>query len=878
MLSKEKRFSMTKPKFLIIDANSIINRAFYGIRILTTKDGTYTNAVYGFLNIFYKYLEEIKPDYIAAAFDLKAPTFRHRMFDGYKATRKPMPEELRPQLPLLKEVLTALAIPVLELEGYEADDIIGTVAARCTESDIACMILTGDKDDLQLATEDNKIYLVTTRMGNTETEIYDAQKVFEKYGVTPREFIDVKAIMGDSSDNIPGVRGIGEKGALSLISQFKSLDAIYEDIESPHITKANRTKLVENRETAYLSRTLATIDCNVPICLDFESAKRQEGDTDALRDLYTRLEFKSFLKKLPAAVGTANEQQTPAFTLQTPRGEELKEQLGADRLYYLFASGGKDIYFTHGTGVVCQASLKENLSLWKAFFENPSIEKITHGSKEHYLLLHDMDIKLQGVTFDTAVAAYLVDPSRRDYDLSELCFDFLGMTFTEAIKEQQLSFDEEPSANTSVLAEQASALPALMTYLGDRMKEEGSLELFSTIEMPLVEVLAAMQRYGILVERERLLEFGTMLKGQIDALTEDIYALAEEEFNINSPKQLGEILYNKLGLTSSKKTKTGYSTNAAALEKLLGKHPIIEKILEYRHLTKLNSTYVDGLKDVIAKDKRIHSNFHQTVTVTGRISSSEPNLQNIPIRTPLGREMRKMFVAPSGHILLDADYSQIELRVLAHIAGDKTMIDAFSAGIDIHTGTAAKIFGIAPQDVTPDQRTAAKAVNFGLIYGKGDFSLAQDLGISIKAAKAYIEDYLGSFPKVRDYMKNVVEEAKKKGYVTTLFGRRRALPELAASNFQLRAFGERAALNTPIQGTAADIIKLAMVRVFNRLEKEGLRARLILQVHDELIVEAPLDEAEKAGAILKEEMEQVFSLQAPLVADMHAGESWYDAK
>ncbi len=871
---------MSKPKFLIIDANSIINRAFYGIRLLTAKDGTYTNAVYGFLNIFYKFKEEIKPDYIAAAFDLKAPTFRHKMFDGYKATRKPMPEELVPQIPLLKEVLVALGIPVLEKEGYEADDIIGTVAARCTKEDIACMILTGDKDDLQLATNDNKIYLVTTRMGNTDTEIFDADHVFEKYGVTPQEFIDVKAIMGDTSDNIPGVKGIGEKGAFSLIANFKNLENIYENLDSEAITKSLRTKLTEGKETAFLSRTLATIDCNVPIELDFSAAKEQTGNIDALRALYTRLEFKSFLKKLPQdAESMATQAEKPTFTTVTPTVDELTKLLDSETVFYLMDTETKTIAVTNGSGTVGIASFSENyLPCLKTFFEKEKGIKVTHESKKQHLFLKKLGITLQGQIFDTAIAAYLIDPSRKNYDINELSFDLLDITLSDTSIGEQLSFDAEPNDDVSFLAEQSSVLPALYSLLENRLTEEGSKELFKTIEMPLVSVLAAMEHDGILVDKESLLSFGEMLDEKITLFTQDIYDLAGEEFNINSPKQLGVILFEKLGLKASKKTKTGYSTNASALEKLIGVHPIIEKILEYRHLAKLKSTYVDGLKDVIQVDGRIHSTFHQTVTVTGRISSSEPNLQNIPIRTALGREMRKMFVAAPGHILLDADYSQIELRVLAHIANDQAMIEAFASGKDIHASTAAKLFNLPLDEVTSDMRTAAKAVNFGLIYGKGEFSLAQDLQISMREAKAYIEDYLGSFPSVREYMKMVVEKAKENGYVTTLFGRRRALPELSASNFQLRAFGERAALNTPIQGTAADIIKLAMVRVYNRLEKEGLRARLILQVHDELIVEAPLEEQEQAGRILKEEMEQAFIMQAPLAVDMHAGASWFEAK
>ncbi|MBE7041167.1 MAG: DNA polymerase I [Ruminococcaceae bacterium] len=874
---------MAKEKFLIIDANSIINRAFYGIRLLTTKEGTYTNAVYGFLNIFYKFKEEIKPDYIAAAFDLKAPTFRHKMFDGYKATRHPMPEELVPQIPLLKEVLTALNIPVLEKEGYEADDIIGTISQKCTDAGIGCMILTGDKDDLQLATEDNKIYLVTTRMGNTDTEIFDAQRVFEKYGVTPKEFIDVKAIMGDTSDNIPGVRGIGEKGALSLISKFKSLDAIYENIESDDITKAMKTKLIESKETAFLSRTLATIDCYVPLDFDLEDGREKPGDYKALSDLYTRLEFKSFLKRLNEEAPQEEKPeptcaQCEAVTLTD--ADSLKDFLQAETVYYQIDTKNNTVYAAKTADcAVCAPLSGAFLPVWKAFFENTEIKKVTHGAKEQFIYLGSLAINLQGNLFDTAIAAYLTDPGRRDYGLSELCFDLLGMSLGGDQTGEQLSFMDEPQDARSPLFDETAALISLHAYLLSRMTEEGSLNLFETVEMPLVEVLASMQDCGIMVDRERLLDFGTMLAGEITRLTDEIYHLAGEEFNINSPKQLGVILYDKLGLKSSKKTKTGYSTNAGTLEKLADSHPIIPKILEYRHLAKLNSTYVDGLKDVIdTKTGRIHSNFHQTVTVTGRISSSEPNLQNIPIRTELGREMRKMFVAAPGHVLLDADYSQIELRVLAHIAGDETMIEAFTSGQDIHASTASKIFGVAKEDVSIQMRTAAKAVNFGLIYGKGEFSLAQDLGISMREAKAHIEDYLGSFPKVRDYMKAVVEEAKKNGFCTTLMGRRRNLPELSSSNFQLRSFGERAALNTPIQGTAADIIKLAMVRVYNRLKEEKLAARLILQVHDELIVEAPLGEEEVAGNILREEMEQAFALSAPLVADMHSGQSWFDAK
>ncbi len=874
---------MQEKKLLIIDGNSIINRAFYGIRLLTTKDGTFTNAVYGFLNIFYKYKEEIKPDYIAAAFDLKAPTFRHKMFDGYKATRHPMPEELVPQLPLLKEVLRALHIPILEKEGFEADDIIGTIAARCTNENISCMILTGDKDDLQLATEHNKVYLITTRMGNTDTEIFDEAHVLEKYGVTPKEFIDVKAIMGDTSDNIPGIKGIGEKGAFSLISTFKNLETIYDNLDSEQIKKAMRTKLIEGKESAFLSRTLATIDCNVPIDFNFENAKESEGDTKALRDLYTRLEFKSFLKKLPVAANndaTAKQNKIDYTLKDIVSSEELQAFLQKETIYYLPDTNTNRILFTDGSGQVVSVMLSDAyLSALQAFFADEKTQKVTHGAKEQYLWAEKNGLVLKGKLFDAAIAAYLLDPARRSYDLFDLYEDFLDLHVQSEAVGTQLSFEADPIAEDAALFEAVAALPILYQHLVERLKNEEMLALFNDIEMPLVKVLASMQKEGILVDKDHLLAFGSMLDGQIQSLTGEIYDLAGETFNINSPKQLGVILFEKLSLKASKKTKTGYSTNAEALEKLADEHPIIKKILEYRQLAKLKSTYVDGLKDVIhPATGRIHSNFHQTVTVTGRISSAEPNLQNIPVRTQLGREMRKMFVAAPGHILIDADYSQIELRVLAHIADDEAMIASFASGKDIHASTASKIFGVTEDLVDVEKRTAAKAINFGLIYGKGEFSLARDLNISIKEAKAYMEDYLGSFPKVRDYMKKIVEFAKENGYVSTMFGRRRYLPELKSSNFQLRAFGERAALNAPIQGTAADIIKLAMVRVFARLKKEGLRAKLILQVHDELIVEAPEAEAEMAQKILKEEMEQAVMLSVPLFVDMQTGQSWYDTK
>ncbi|MBE7039634.1 MAG: DNA polymerase I [Ruminococcaceae bacterium] len=874
---------MSREKFLILDANSIINRAFYGVRLLTTKDGTYTNAVYGFLNIMFKYIEEINPSYIAAAFDLKAPTFRHKMYDGYKATRKGMPEELAVQVPLLKEVLSAMNITVLEKEGYEADDIIGTVARKCSEKGFECDILTGDKDDLQLATETNKIYLVTTRMGNTDTEIFDSEKVLEKYGVTPAEFVNVKAIMGDTSDNIPGVKGIGEKGALALISEFKNLENIYLNIDSDKITKSMRQKLIEGKETAFLSRTLATIDVDVPICFECIDAKVKQYDEESLFEIFTRLEFKSFLKKLSKTYIDEKQQKETVKT-------ELKEldssntceiMLNGEKTAYIIDSKNKRLYFAQKADTCYFIDINDETSNYiKEFFADEKIKKIAHSFKEDIIYLSKAGIEEFNNVFDTEIAAYLIEPSRKSYLIEELAFDFLGIVLLKNSESGavQLSLEGEEE-DKEYLHDFTAALLKLENYETEKLKQTEQEKLFYEIEMPLVFVLANMQMTGVLVNSEKLSEFGEMLTSKIDNLTKEIHALAEGEFNINSPKQLGEVLFERLKLKAVKKTKTGYSTNAETLEKLAGEHPIIEKILEYRQLTKLNSTYVVGLKNEINKETgRIHSNFNQTVTQTGRISSAEPNLQNIPVRTELGREMRKMFIAKEGFSLVGADYSQIELRVLAHIAGDKNMTDAFKSGKDIHSSTACRIFSCEEDDITPAMRTAAKAINFGLIYGKGEFSLAKDLNISMKEAKEYINDYLGSYPDVQKYMKDIVAFAHEKGYVTTMFGRRRVIAELASKNFQLRSFGERAALNTPIQGSAADIIKLAMVKVFNKLKENNLKSRLILQVHDELIVEAEDSEIEIVKDILKTEMENACTMAVPLKTDMQVGRSWYDTK
>lgn len=880
---------MGKAKFLMIDANSIINRAFYGIRLLTTKDGTYTNAVYGFLTILFRYTKEIQPDYIAAAFDLKAPTFRHKMYDGYKANRKPMPEELVPQIALMKEVLSAMNITILEKEGFEADDIIGTVSRLCEEKHFECDILTGDKDDLQLASDDCKIYLVTTRMGQTQTEIFGAEQVFEKYGVTPKEFIEVKSLMGDTSDNIPGVKGIGEKGALGLVQKHHSLEEIYQAVENGEILKALKTKLEEGKDSAFLSRTLATIDRAVPLEFEMEKTAVQPYQADKLTELFTRLEFKRFLKEIPQIGGEtekislAKEEFTDGEYVEIEDLQELKKCLPqTGEVSFLLDSEKNEICFTYDEKHCYTAKLtEETLAVWKDFLENKEIGKITHGLRDTLVAFSRFGIQPQHVCFDTEIGAYLLEPARKTYDLSDLCFDFFNLNLGEGESSGvQMSLDIMGESAGPLLQRKTLMLKRLASYEEEELERMGELSLFRDIEMPLITVLASLQTEGFRVDKDKLAEFGKGLTDSIAVLTEQIYQYAGGEFNINSPKQLGTVLFETLGLPTAKKNKSGYSTNADVLEKLREKHPIVEMIMEYRRLSKLKSTYVDGLMSEISSETgKIHSSFHQTVTVTGRISSSEPNLQNIPVRTPLGREMRKMFIAENDdYVLVDADYSQIELRVLAHISGDEHMIEAFRSGFDIHASTAAKIFGVPQEKVTSEMRSAAKAINFGLVYGMGEFSLAQDLKISLQAAKEYMNEYLGSYPKVQQYMKDTVEFAKKHGYVATIFGRRREIPEIGSKNFQLRSFGERVAMNTPIQGSAADIIKLAMVHVYQSLEEQKLRSKLILQVHDELIVQAHKEEVEQVKELLRDKMEHVCELAAPLVVDMNVGKSWYDTK
>ncbi len=862
-------------KLLIIDGNSILNRAYYGIRMLNAPDGTPTNAVYGFLNILFKQLDELKPDGVCVAFDVKEKTFRHKMYDKYKAQRKPAPEDFLVQLPLIKEVLRAMNIVCLENPGYEADDIIGTVSRICNEENKECYILTGDKDDLQLASDNVKINLVITRMGNTQTTVYDDAMVFEKYGVTPTEFIDVKGLMGDSSDNIPGVAGIGEKTAFSLISKYKSIENIYENIETIEVTKSVREKLINGKEDAFMSKTLATIDRNVPEDYDINSYEIQEY-SDEIGEIFQRLNFKQLMSKLKI---TAPKKEEVKCSKECKACQsEILKSLKGEVIYKFISDGaiamscGEDYYYIENP---LQADLK-------AFFEGEAL-KIGYNIKEDIISLGKSDIEIKNIAFDVMIGAYIINPVRSGYPLEEIALEIAGVSISqedEQSGQMMMDFgDGNSESGINRAANELFAIEQLYKTLKEAIKENGQEKLCYEIEMPLIEVLASMQKEGVLVDKEALEAFGKELSSRIEELTDAIYGYAGKEFNINSPKQLGEILFSDLNLPHGKKTKTGYSTNADILEKLKDVHPIVSSILDYRQVAKLKSTYVDGLLSVInPKTGRIHSNFNQTVTATGRISSTEPNLQNIPVRTPLGRQMRKMFVAPDDKILTDADYSQIELRVLSHISGDKNMQRAFLNNIDIHTQTASQVFGVPLNEVTSEMRSGAKAVNFGIVYGISDFALSQDLKISYKEAKQYIEDYFKNYPDVKKYLDDVIKSGTEKGYVSTIFGRRRYMPELRASNKITRSFGERVAMNAPIQGSAADVIKIAMVNVYRALRDSGLKSKLILQIHDELIVETYPDELERVKEIVKTEMEEAAKMAVPMSVDLNTGKSWYDTK
>ncbi len=855
-------------KLLALDGNSIVNRAFYGVKLLTTKDGShYTNAIFGFINILLKLTNDYKPDAVAIAFDVKQPTFRHKMYDGYKANRKGMPEELASQMPDLKEILKGLGYKIVECPGWEADDILGTLAAHCGKNDF-CYIATGDRDSLQLVRDNVNVVLAATKMGAPTTTVYNCNKIKEDYLVdTPELLIDIKALQGDSSDCIPGVAGIGEKTAKDLVSKYGSIDDIYTNLETIDIKKGVHDKLVNDKDMAYLSRTLGTIVTDAPIETDYDKYLPGEVDTYSVTSILSSLEMYKILERL-------NLQYVPVKKnkAQVQVKTDLYETVDTKLLYNTIKNRG-EAYFTFDNGIfyivtsngVASVSPdnKEYLSFCENFLFDKEIKKYTYNSKSIYKFFYDyrIDIEVNGIVGDVMLSAYVVNPSS-SYDLKRIIEEYAGVMLGD-------------EGNTALYT---AYLPLAFEVLNNEIKENNQESLLSDIELPLARVLASMEKEGFYADKQGIEEFGDMLFDRISTLISDIYEEVGYEFNLNSPKQLGEALFEKMGLPAKKKTKSGYSTSAEVLEGLAQYYPVVAKILEYRSLAKLKSTYCDGLLKVIDEDGRVHSSFNQTETRTGRISSSEPNLQNIPVRSPLGKEMRKFFKAKEGYVLLDADYSQIELRVLAHMANDKNMIVAFNAGDDIHTITASQVFDLPVMMVTPLMRSRAKAVNFGIVYGIGAFSLSKSIGVSVKEAGNYIKGYLNNFSGVREYMKNVIENAKKNGYVETLYHRRRYLPEINASNANLRAAGERMAMNMPIQGTAADIIKIAMIRVWSALEKMNFKSKLILQVHDELIIEAPEDEAEIVKSILKREMENAVKMKVAMQADVGMGKTWYDAK
>lgn len=865
-------------KLLVLDGNSIVNRAFYGIKLLTTKNGEYTNAVYGFLNILLKLEDICKPDAVAVAFDVHAPTFRHKMYDAYKAGRHGMPDELRAQMPLLKEILHSLGIKTIEQEGWEADDILGTLARVCRENGDECYIATGDRDSLQLAHGGVKVLLARTKMGQAVTDVYDEKAIMEEYGVTPDELIQVKALQGDSSDNIPGVAGVGAKTALDLISRFHTLDYIYENLDGLEIKPGVKAKLANDREKAYLSLELGTIRTDAPVDTDINSYVVKDRNDGEAVSVFVRLELFSLIPKFGLdvnAVHTAQEEEQEKerniSRLTCVDADYLLNRLrGTDAYFYPDIHDGSitDLYFSFEDEIIVMPSETPEYSYFvRNFFEDESIKKYTYNSKELHRLACKYKVELKNVCGDLMLSAYLLRPSDSNYDLEHLCLEY-GVKIPEYLN----------SLGEGDMAVAVSAVIKLLFEKTDRLiGEAGERALLTDIEIPLSAVLAKMEYAGFEVDRQGIEQFGKKLGERINELTASIYESVGREFNINSPKQLGVALFEDLGLPCRKKTKTGYSTNAEVLEGLINEHPAISQILEYRSLSKLKSTYCDGLLKVIEEDGRIRTRFNQVETKTGRISSLEPNLQNIPIRTELGREMRRFFIAGAGKKLVDVDYSQIELRVLSDLADDENMINAFNNGDDIHSITASQVFNLPLEMVTPQMRSRAKAVNFGIVYGIGAFSLAKDIGVTNKEAKQYIDNYLATYSGVNRYMQRMIDVAKDKGYSETLFHRKRYLPELASSNHMMRAFGERVARNMPIQGTAADIIKIAMVKVDKRLREEGMQSQLILQVHDELIVEAPDAEAQRALEIVTEEMENACKMKVLLRADGKIGNTWYDA-
>lgn len=899
-------------KLVLIDGNSILNRAFYGImgsKMLQSKDGTPTNAVYGFLAILFKILEDIKPEYLVVAFDLKGPTKRHEMYDGYKANRKGMPDELACQMPIIKEILRAMKIDIVEKQGYEGDDILGTLSVYGEKQGLDVTILSGDRDTFQLATDKVTIRIPRTKMGKTEVEDFNKAKVEEIYNLEPKQLIEVKGLQGDTSDNIPGVPGIGEKTALKLIQEYKNIENLYKLLEegkAEDVKGKTRERIIENKDLAFLSKELGTININAPIEENLEEFKVEEWDKPKVLKLFKELNFNRYIERfnLASEDEIEPEEVVEKYEVQEIDIDKAKEMiLKTKELFYHFST--KEVnkpgciikkefesfsFYNKEENKAYFVKLSEDsYNALKEIFEDKAIKKYGYKTSEDYILLKQLGILPQNIIYDAEVAVYDLDPSNMKYKMQDVAYQYLDFNMEEYLnglgikKQEQINLFEENADND----EYERYLNTLYCYLIQKLYEKTTEELekleetdlFNNIEMPLVEVLSEMQYEGIQIDKDELEEFGVTLKQNIEELTQEIYTLSGTEFNINSPKQLGEVLFEKLELPVIKKTKTGYSTDVDVLEKLKKEHPVIEKILEYRSLTKLNSTYVEGLKPYINPvTGRIHSYFHQTITATGRISSTEPNLQNIPTRIELGKQLRRAFKPKEGYLFIDADYSQIELRVLAHISNDEHMIEAFNNNEDIHKQAAASVFKVPINEVTKEQRTHAKAVNFGIVYGISDFGLGEQIGVSRKKAKEYIDQYLEKYSGIKQFMSDIVEEAKEKGYVETLFKRRRYIPELKSKNFNIRQFGARAAMNTPIQGTAADIMKIAMIDVFNKLKERKLKSKLILQIHDELLIETKEEEKEEVKNILKTSMENAIKLNVPLRADVSEAYNWYDLK
>ena len=905
-------------KFVLIDGNSIMNRAFYGImgsKMLTTKDGKYTNAIYGFLAILFKLIEDVKPEYMAVAFDLKAPTARHKMYEGYKANRKGMPDELAEQMPIIKEILRAMNIDIIEKEGYEADDVIGTLSRYGEKQGLEVIILSGDRDTFQLATDKVTIRIPRTKGGKTETDLFDRNKIIETYKIEPKQLIDVKGLQGDTSDNIPGVPGVGEKTALNLIQKYGSIENLYKKIENGEddLKGKQREKIAENKELAVLSKTLGTINLEVPIEDTLENFKVEDWDKPKVLELFKELNFNRYIDRFSLrGENTSKEENKEMFHKIDKTREEIIKLIKEQKKMIFYIGTNKDeneekiikekisnisIYNEEKQEAYYLNLENDLIQEFKEILEDREITKTSINLTKTYILLKQEDITLEGIDYDISIAAYILNPTNNKLDIDNLIEQYLEINVQEYIgeKKEQVEqinlFDSMIDSNENTESEKEEnilkskyelyvySISKIKEITLKKLEEINALDLFYKIDMPTVEVLSNMQWNGMYVDEEELTKFGEELSSKIEELTKIIHEMAGEDFNINSTKQLGEILFEKMKLPVIKKNKSGYSTDVDVLEKLRREDPIIQKILDYRQLMKLNSTYIEGLKPYInPKTKRIHSFFHQTITATGRISSTEPNLQNIPTRFELGKRVRKIFKPAEENVYLDADYSQIELRVLAHISNDENMIQAFNNGEDIHKQAASKVFKTPIDQVTKAQRSDAKAVNFGIVYGISDFGLGEQLGISRKKAKQYIDEYLEQYSGIKKFMEDITEKAKEQGYVETLFHRRRYIPELKSNNYMVRQFGARAAMNTPIQGTAADIMKIAMINVYKELKNKGLKSKIVLQVHDEMMIETPLNEIEDVKQIMKKCMESAIELKVPLVVDISEATNWYECK